>query len=360
MARASDHFTLMTFRCETQQLNTVPEGTRVLHVIRRYLDYNSYPDYFDIPRSVTTLTIIDEVHSYEGSPIPPWIRDLTMINVPDYRGPPFLPRELEQLYLFECGLTSLEGIPPSLKALTIESCGQLSHVDPLPPVMDSIEIESMERLGKLDFLPSERVGLITLTKVRFPYSGIVYFPKEVGVLELIRCTNIKSLIGVNDVTGHILIRMCRLSYLEPLLGNVESLHIEEGSRRFLHPIPEKIKSLSMRCYFPFSILPAGLEHLKLSGTRHDNLDGLPENLFSLELRDLPGVGSFDGIPPFLKHLVLHNASTGQGFPWLRHLISADIDRLVTTDLGPEWPATEYTDGELYMSDARSRIKRAYQ
>ena len=305
-----------------------------------------------LPRFVTSLSIFGNLTPLVDW-LPDWIQSLTVTS--DCIGRSLtLPPKLEKLRLAYCDYEFIESVPASLRVLEVVRCENLVSFPLLPPIMDKVRISSCLKLETLDCLSISRVDHLSLQGLDL-IDSLASLPASVGTLVIEDWHELKSFTGIGEVTDRLQIYG---SYsgegLNSLPTGVRTLYLEDYDLRD-EQIPATVKHLELASYrnsVILSSLPAGLESLSLRGGYYEDLVGLPEDLYRLELWELDSLDSFAGIPPFLTHLVIKEVDGPEDFPRLAYLDSVEIDRVVTVD------GTEYTDGESYLTDSKSRAKSA--
>jgi len=310
----------------------------------------SLPDYLPIPKSVTSLTIDDPRFSWE-SKLPDQILNLTLIGLIDPGKTPRLPPKLKRLTVRDSNVAYLGPFPASLQVLVLNLCERIAVIKPLPPVMTLVEIAYCHRLDDFSFLPSERMGRLTLSGL----SGLRRLTPgqtEVEHLTLKGCEYVTSLGGIN-VTGSLRVEYANAAIvLKTLTYPVESLELSGGWIDH-DQVPATVKHLSLdECRFSSSALPATLESLTLSNCSVSSLHGFPEDLIKLKLSRMKRLHSYEGLPRFLQHITIRKVRKPRDFPRLRHLLSAELDYVMTKD------GTEYTGGSQYLEDSKCRAKSA--
>jgi len=330
---------------------TVPDGITSIHLQEGRDGYDFVPDYRTLPRSVTTLRIDDVGFASERHSLPPWLQSLSLVNSREEHFLGGFPPELESLNILSYTLKVLDGLPASLRNLTLRGCEGLERIGPLPPVMDSIEISACSELRDFGFFPSESVRVLGLSDLSQDVA-LDKLPAEIGNLIIEFCPRITTLSESTRVTGYLWMRESHGDALTRLMSSVKDLRLKAYDLE-RETIPPSVKHLTLnQCSFETRQLPVGLESLTIVDCYPDDLIGLPEDLVSLKLIRLGGLESFAGIPPCLQHLVIKEVDGPEDFPRLAYLDSVEIDRVVTKD------GTEYTDGESYLADSKCRAKSA--
>jgi len=327
-----------------------------------------------LPRPVRKLIIEDEHYPAEDNPpivyLPDWVDSLTLMYAPAF-GPELLfPSCLQDLSLESCELTELVGLPPSLQRLWLEGCEELVTIRALPPIMNMVSITDCLALKDYSFLPRERVERLSIS-TQAEDLVLNFLPREVGALVFSNCRTISFPPVVSSVTGYLRLvdslPLCGLAGLplsvrdlrlqgldlenEQIPGFLRHMTLTECELN-LTQLPAKLESLTLkRVGVRLAQLPAKLESLTLKRVGVSRLVGLPESLVSLQLIDLGGLVSYEGMPLGLTHIKVSEITDPEDFPRLPFLESAELDYVMTKD------GTEYTSGEQYIVDSKCRAKR---
>lgn len=277
---------------DIQSLESAPSGLRVLDIRETRIEH-----LVGLPPKLESLKVANRNITRLGK-LPPSLRELHLENtgIRDLTGIPSrlralyvegeglenldgLPETLQSLTLIATKVSSLKGLPPSLQKLELTNNRSLRfQATDLPPLLTWLNLDldqpspDMSGLNYLAWYSDRRASpkrsfpsfLSSLT-LRVPgWTELPNFPRSLRALGLLSATlnplgNLPTELEVLDLTGYSRIEIESLRYLTRL----KRLEIDYSS---LLKLPE---------------LPINLEGLVLSGTKIDDLRGLPPKLKEL-------------------------------------------------------------------------------
>jgi hypothetical protein len=227
-------------------------------------------------------------------------------------------------------LTSLSGLPKSLKSLVVSYSDELSSFSGLPEGLTHLTAANCDKLNTISDLPE---GLTHLTAANCDnLDTISNLPKGLIDLDFHRCSKIRTVPELPE--NLISLNFASCFGLETLSGN----------------LPKKLKTLDLsNCVSlsAFPDFPEELTNLTLKNLRLQILQELPKNLRVLDLSECTEIETLPNLPNTIQTLNLFNCS---GLTTLPNL----PDELEYLDLLLCWSLTPDVELVSRLSDLEDR------
>lgn len=308
-------------------------------------------NYRDLPRSVADLTFEFTPSNEELDTLPEQLTSLTITGAGNRDGILRVPRGLRSLKLDYSDLASVVEIPATLIDLHAEACDRLAHIEPLPSKMTMVNLTSCQLITGLGFLPTDVESLV-LSDLPL-LETLDDLPERIERLTLDVLPSLISFAGIGPDVKTIVISSSDMgAALSTLRGPIQSLTLTEtlfGDDPLFAEVDVETMTL-IGSDLPLDELPRSLKELTITGTSHETLFGLPQDLESLSLEEMESLESYSGLPPCIQHMRVKDIYATD-FPRLCYLDSFELDEITTVD------GVIYTSAEAYMADSKCRAKR---